>query len=324
MDAPRRRLLKLATVAAVQAALPVRAQLLPQRPVSVVMPFPPGGPADAVVRFMAQQLKASIGQSAIIDYRPGGTGAIANNYTRRQPPDGSTLAIVATSFTVAPATSPAVHNYDPTIDFTPIARLSGITSVFVAGDKTPFRSFPDLLAHARAHPGQVTVATSGAGANNHLFGLQLAQAAKLDLNFIHFKGAAEETQALMGGNVDVGIQGLGAARAAVDTGRARMLAVATSRSELMPDLPPVADFVPGLEMTSYLGLVGPPRMAPALAERISALVAEAWHHPEMQPLLRMAGQVDAHLPPADFSRYLAEDLARQRAVVKASGLKFDT
>lgn len=296
------------------------AQTAPGKTVSIIYPFPPGGPADGILRLMAQKLKDGLGQNVIVEHKPGAVGAVANNYTRRQPPDGSTIAVVATNYSVAPATNPAVHNYDPATDFTPIARMSGITAVLVASSQAPFSTVEEMIAFARANPGKLNLATAGSGANNHMFGIQLAQAAKFEPNYIHFKGSAEETQAVMGGTVHLAILGLGAGRSAAASGRAKMIAVTTARSSLIPELRPISDILPGLEMTSYLGLIGPPGMPKALTERLSAMVAAILKAPDMQPVLSQAGQIEAYLDSAGFARYVTEDLRQKREVIRIGGI----
>lgn len=319
------KLFLLAASAAMLASTPAHAQTAPSaKPIEVVISFPPGGASDMLARILAEQLRTHLGRTAVVSNKPGGNGAIANNYVRRAPADGSVLFVISRPFTTAPATDPSVHKYDPVVDFTPIARVTTNAMALIASAKTPFGDVPSLIKYAAANPEKVTVATVGMGASDHLGALQIAQAAGVKFTYVHYKGSAPGVQDLMGGVVDLKFDSYTSLKPAIDSGRVKFLAFATrARYPQQRNIPTIGETIPGLEITSYFGVVGPPGMSRELTRQLSKVIRDIVSQPDITKRLNDLG-MDIDPQDADeFSTFMSQHLKSQQTVIREAGLKVE-
>jgi tripartite-type tricarboxylate transporter receptor subunit TctC len=291
---------------------------------TLVLPYPPGGASDTLARLIAERLQARLGQPVIVEYKPGGNHEIANQYVNAQPANGRTLYLIATPFSAAAAANPTVHKYHPTRDFTPIARLTTNVAVLYANTKFPANNVPELIAYARANPGKVQFATTGIGSQDHLLAWRMGRLTGTTFNLIHYKGAGQAMQDLMGGHVDVKIDSYASAKPALDSGRAKLLAVADPvPSRLVPDYKTIADTIPGAFLSSYFGVVGPRGMPADVASRLGAVLGEVIRSEDLAPKLKALAMEPAPLGPAEFAKFMADGYSDVQAIVKEAGIKME-
>jgi len=323
MKLPRRQFLYLAAGAAVLPAVSrfAMSQAYPSRPVRIIVATGAGGGIDILARLMGQWLSERLGQSFIIDNRPGGGGNIGTEAVVKASPDGHTLLLVAPSSAIN-ATLYDKLNFNFIRDIAPVASLSRQPYAVVISPSIPAKTVPEFIAYAKAHPGQLSMASSGVGTGTHLAG-ELFKA-KAEINIIHvpYRASGPALTDLLSGQVHVLFVSPAASIESIKTGRLRALAVTTAtRSEVLPDLPTVSEFVPGYEASAFYG-VGAPRNTPTeiigkLNKEINAALAD----PGMKArIIDLGGDVLA-LSPADFSRLIADETEKWGKVIRAANIK---
>ena len=323
MKLPRRQFLYLAAGAAVLPAVSrfAMSQAYPSRPVRIIVATGAGGGIDILARLMGQWLSERLGQSFIIDNRPGGGGNIGTEAVVKASPDGHTLLLVAPSSAIN-ATLYDKLNFNFIRDIAPVASLSRQPYAVVISPSIPAKTVPEFIAYAKAHPGRLSMASSGVGTGTHLAG-ELFKA-KAEINIIHvpYRASGPALTDLLSGQVHVLFVSPAASIESIKTGRLRALAVTTAtRSEVLPDLPTVSEFVPGYEASAFYG-VGAPRNTPTeiigkLNKEINAALAD----PGMKArIIDLGGDVLA-LSPADFSRLIADETEKWGKVIRAANIK---
>ena|SRR6516162_277256 len=323
MKLPRRQFLYLAAGAAVLPAVSrfAMSQAYPSRPVRIIVATGAGGGIDILARLMGQWLSERLGQSFIIDNRPGGGGNIGTEAVVKASPDGHTLLLVAPSSAIN-ATLYDKLNFNFIRDIAPVASLSRQPYAVVISPSIPAKTVPEFIAYAKAHPGRLSMASSGVGTGTHLAG-ELFKA-KAEINIIHvpYRASGPALTDLLSGQVHVLFVSPAASIESIKTGRLRALAVTTAtRSEVLPDLPTVSEFVPGYEASAFYG-VGAPRNTPTeiigkLNKEINAALAD----PGMKArIVDLGGDVLA-LSPADFSRLIADETEKWGKVIRAANIK---
>jgi len=322
----RRHLLSLlpAATLAAPALLPAaaRAQAWPARPVRVVVPFPPGGTTDFVARLVAQRLGTAIGQTFVIENRAGAGGTTGSDYVAKSAPDGHILVI---SNIASHGVGPSVYRsmpYDSVRDFSHIAVMAEIPSVLAVNANSPIRSFADFLAAARARPGALTVASPGNGTSSHAKQEILKRSAGIDTIHVPYRGSGPMMNDLTAGAVDAMITTL------VEAGRNerfRLLAVtAPARVQGWPDLPTFVELGhPDLVASTWFGLSGPAGMPPAIVERLNAEVLSALAHPDVAPRLVETAATPRRMSAAEYSGFVAAEVQRWAAVVRAAGMRVE-
>src|SRR6476469_1833786 len=265
----RRQFLRLAGAAAV---LPVvsrvaRAQAYPARQIRLIIGYPPGGSADITARLIAQWLGDRLGQPVIVESRPGGGTNIATEAVINAPPDGYTLLLVAPANAInATLYEKRSHNF--LRDIAPVAGLIRVPNVVVVNPNVPVKTIPELIEYAKANPGKLNMASSGNGSTIHMSGELFKMMTGINMIHVPYRGGALALTDLMGGQVQVMFDNIPTAMEFVRSGKLRGLAVTgAARSETLPDLPTVADFVPGYEATSWYGLGAPKGMPPDIIEK---------------------------------------------------------
>jgi tripartite-type tricarboxylate transporter receptor subunit TctC len=303
------------------AAAGAQAQSWPAKPLRLIIPWPPGGPADALARPINARLHEALSQPVIIDNRPGANGSLGFALAARAPADGYTLLQAH----LGPvALNPALQrekSYDPVRDFEPITLLAGSTSVLAIRAELPMRSVPELIAYARAKPGSLSYGSIGTGSTTHLAGEMLRRMSAIDILHVPYKGAAPVVTELLGGHIDIAVIGISIVTPHVQTGKLRAIAVSRSRrSALMPDLPTIAETLPGFEMNSWYGLMAPAGTPNRIVARLHEETARILKAPELNEQLQRLGMEPDGMAPAAFATKIRDEIARYANLVKAIGL----
>jgi tripartite-type tricarboxylate transporter receptor subunit TctC len=321
----RRRFLYLATAA---AALPsvsriATAQTYPTRPVRLIIGYPPGGSADITARLLGQWLSERLGQPFVIESRPGASTNIATEAVVRAPPDGYTLLLVAPANAIN-ATLYEKLNFNFISDIAPVAGIIRFPNVMVVNPSVPAKTVPEFIAYAKANPGRLNMASSGNGSTIHVSGELFKMMTGVNMIHVPYRGGAPALTDMISGQVQVMFDNVPTSIEFIRAGKLRALAVTTAtRSEVLPDLPTVADFVPGYEASAWYG-VGVPKGTPddiidKLNKEINAILAE----PKAKARLADLGASLLAGSPADFGKLVADETEKWGKVVKFSGAKPD-
>jgi tripartite-type tricarboxylate transporter receptor subunit TctC len=325
MKLPRRQFLHLAAGAVALPAVSriAIAQTYPTRPVRSVVGFPPGGSQDIQARLIAQWLSERLGQPFVIENRPGAGGNIGTEAVVRAPPDGYTLLVVGTP-NVINATLYDNLNFNFIRDIAPVATISRESYVLDINPSVPAKTVPEFIAYARANPGKINMASSGNGTGVHVAGELFKLMTGVDMVHVPYRGAAPALNDLLGGQVQVMFGTLSSSTGFIRAGNLRALAVTTAaRSPALPDIPTVADFVPGFEASGWYG-VGAPRNTPAeIVDKLNREINAALADSKVRARIVDLGGVPMAMAPADFGKIIAEDTEKWAKVVKFSGAKPD-
>jgi tripartite-type tricarboxylate transporter receptor subunit TctC len=320
---PRRKFLHLVTGAAALPAVSrvARAQTYPSRPVRIIVGFAAGGTADIISRLIGQWLSERLGQQFIIDNRPGASSNMAMESVVRSPPDGYTLLLVVPSNAIS-ATLYDKLSFNLTRDIAPIAGLIRSPLVLEVHPSVPAKTVPEFVAYAKANPGKITMASFGVGSTSHVAGELFKMMAGVDLLHVPYRGSGPMLTDLVGGQVQMAFDNLPASIGHIRAGKLRALAVATAmRSEVLPDVPTVADFLPGYEASIWSG-VGAPKATPAeIVEKLNKEINSGLADPKM--IARLADLGGTALPgsPADFGKLIADETEKWAKVINFAGIK---
>jgi tripartite-type tricarboxylate transporter receptor subunit TctC len=304
------------------------AQEWPQKPVRIVVPFPAGGAADLVPRSVADKLSAQWGQPVIVDNRPGAAGNIGADQVFKSEPDGYTL--------LSAPPPPLVINrllypslpYDAT-QFVPVSVIAAIPNVLLVNPKVGARSVAELIAIAKANPGKLNYASQGSGTTSHLTAelfKSMAGGAEGPLRITHvpYKGSAPALADLVGGQVDMMCDNLGVSLPQVKAGKLVALAVASPRrSPALPDVPTLAETLPGFEAVTWFGIVAPPKTSSAIAEKVSAGVRDALRGADVRKRLQDLSAEPMGLTPAETAAFMKQESERWDRVIRSAGVKLE-
>jgi len=322
MKLPRRQFLHLAAGAAIPAVSRVaRAQAYPTRPVRVMVGFAPGQAIDIVTRIIGQRLSDRLGQQFIIENRPGAGGNIATEVVARAPADGYTLLAIGSNNMINPTLYQNL-NYDFIRDIAPVASVYRVPQVMEVNPSFPAKTVPDFIAHAKAHPGEISFASAGNGSVAHVTGELFKMMTGVNMLHVPYRGAPPALTDLIAGQVHVMFDNMPSSIEHIRAGRLRPLAVtATTRLEALPDVPPLGDFVPGFETSAWAG-IGAPKNTPAeiidtLNREINAVLADRTIKTRIADL---GGEMLA-LSPSEYKRRIAEETDKWAKVIKFSGAK---
>jgi tripartite-type tricarboxylate transporter receptor subunit TctC len=314
----RQSCLALAALVCSAVAPPAMAQA-GGKVIRVVVPFAAGGAREALARSFHTELGAALGQTVIIDNRPGAGGAIGTASVAKAAPDGSTLVFAASSHSITALLS-ATAPYDPVKDFTAVALIGMQSYVLMTSAQLPVRSIAELMSYARAHPGTLNYASAGHGSSSHLAMAYLAKLAGIDMVHIPFKSTQDaNTDVLAGRSHALIVPNVGALPYLKDE-RIRLVGVTSrKRSPFLPDLPAIAETVPGYEFDSWFGLLAPARTPKPVVERINAAVARLLKDPAVLKRLAAQGVEPRPLSPEAFDKLLRDDYADMVKLVKTVG-----
>src|SRR5262245_11578376 len=325
MTCSRRRLLQLAAAA---AALPVTgrkaaAQAYPTRPVRIVVGFVAGGPTDVIARLIAQWLSERLGQQFIVENRPGASGNIATEGVVNAPADGYTLLLTAPVNTIN-ATLFDKLNFNFMRDIAPIASIIRTFYVMEVNPSVPATTVPEFIAYAKANPGRINMASPGSGTPQHVAGEQFKMMTGIDMVHVPYRGAVPALTDLISGQVHVMFDNLASSLPHIRAGKLRPLAVTTAaRSEALPDVPTVGEFVPGFEASAQFGIGAPKNTPVEIVERLNKEINAGLPDPKVKARLADLGGAVLGGSPADFARLIAEETEKWGKVVKFSGARAD-
>ena len=315
----------LASIAIAALAQTAPPPAWPSKPVRVIVPFPPGGSTDAVVRIVAPKLGERLGQQVVVDNRPGAGGNIGLAALAKSDADGYTIGVGAAGGLAANAALYPKMPFDAQKDFVPISLLAHIPFVLVVPPPSPIKSVADLIAQAKAEPGKVSVGHGGNGTAMHLSVQLLKLMAKVDLTEIAYKGSGPVALDVMGGQVPAGMLDLPSVLQQVKAGKVRALAVTGStRLAQLPDVPTLAEAgVTGYESTGWFGVVAPAATPPAIVARLQNEMRAVLSDPEVIAGARAAGVELSPTTSAEFGRFIASETVKWADVIKRSGTKLD-
>ncbi|MBR0666804.1 tripartite tricarboxylate transporter substrate binding protein [Roseomonas hellenica] len=296
----------------------------PERPVRIIVPWPPGAFADVVMRSLAQAMQGPLGQPVVIENRPGATGALGTEVVARAQPDGHTLILGnAETHAINPLVYPRL-TYNPVADFTPVSLFARAPFALVVGQGSGVTDLAGLLAKVRGAPGRVTYASWGVGSTSHLTMELLIKAAGLDMLHVPFTGQAPGITAVIAGQVDGMFLTAGGAEAASRDGRVKLLAVSSAeRVPLLPNVPTLRELGVAVEGGNWFGLLGPARMPEAAATTLAHAIAEASRVPAVAEVFRAQAAVPSTTTPEGLGRFIAEDRERWADLVRALNIRLE-
>ncbi|HYP71277.1 MAG TPA: tripartite tricarboxylate transporter substrate binding protein [Variovorax sp.] len=311
-----------AVAASLIAPLSASAQSYPDKPVRMILPFPPGGVTDILARALAEKLAPRLGQPVVVENKPGAGTVLASDLVARAPADGYTVLLAASSLGTAPLLYEKV-SYDAIKSFTPITQVASVVHVLVVNPQLPFKSVADLLNYAKQNPGKLNYASTGTGTSTHLEGELLKSMGKVDLVHIPYKGSGPALTDVVGGQVNVMIDALGSSGPFIKSGKLRALAVTTAkRSESVPELPTVAESgLPGYEAMPWLGLVAPAGTPQPVVDRLHREVTAILKEPELRERFKGWGLDIIGNTPAEFSAFLRRDIDQWSRVITSANIK---
>jgi tripartite-type tricarboxylate transporter receptor subunit TctC len=323
LEISRQRFLKLIASA---AALPTFARIAtgqnyPSRPIHIIVGFPPGGAADVTARLIGQWLSERLGQPFIIENRPGAGTNIGTEAVAKSPADGYTLLLVSVANTVNASLYESL-NFDFIRDITPVAGLVRGPLVMEVNPSVPATTVPEFIAYAKANPGMVNIASAGIGTPGHMASELFQLLTDLDLLDVPYRGGAPALTDLLAGQVHVMFDNLPTSLEYIRAGKLRALAVSTiTRSDTLPDLPTVSEFVPGYEVSSWFG-IGAPRNTPRqMVDKLNAEINAGLTTPKLKAQLMDLGSSPLIGSPADFGSLIVKETEKWRKVIRAAKIK---
>ena len=321
----RRTFLHLVAGAAALPALShvTWAQAYPTRPVRIIVPVPAGGALDILARLTGQWLSEHLGQPFIIENRPGAGTNIGIEAAVRAPADGYTLLLVPGSVTVN-ATLYEKLNFNFIRDIVPIAMISSLPLVMEVNSSVPARTVPEFIAYAKANPGKISMASGGIGSPSHVAGELFKMMTGVDMAHVPYHGGAPALTDLLGGHVQVMFSPLPESIATIKADKVRALAVTTAkRSEALPEVPTVADSVPGFEASTWQGIGAPKNTSAEIVDRLNKEINAALADPKIKARLADLGSVPKPMSPADFKNLIVAETEKWGKVIRAAHIKLD-
>ncbi len=302
----------------------IHAQTFPSKPLRIIVPFPPGGAADVTSRLLGERMAEGLGQAVIAENRPGAGAVIGYELAARAAGDGHTLLVVFPSFIIQPAVKLGLL-FDPLKDFKAVGQTISLSMAFAVNPSVPAKSIQELVALARAKPGEIAYGTPGAGTTHHVIGEMFRLAANVNIVHAPFQGEVPALTAAAGGHLSMVFVNASAVAPFARSGRMRALAVTTpERTEVLPDVPTMREAgYPEIEATNWSGLVVPSATLPAAISRLNAELVRALRDAEIQEKLKTYGMSPAPGTPEQFSALLQSESARYAKVVREAGIKGD-
>ena len=320
----------LATLVLAATALPLmpmaHADTFPDKPIVLVIPFPPGGPTDAMARTLAAEMKDRLGQPMIVENRAGAGGNIGAEYVARATPDGQTLLFGTSGPLAINASLYRKINYDPVKSFAPVIQVGHLPNILVVNPAVPAKNVKELIAYAKANPGKLSYASSGNGASSHLAGVLFNASAGIDLQHIPYKGTGPALNDLLGGQVSMSFTDVLTALPYVKTGKLRALGVTTTeRSQALPDVPTVAEQgVPGYDVSVFFGIVAPAGTPPDRVAKLNQAFVEVLDTPKGKQLFASQGLEPApSSTPQQLGKFIQAQVTKWAGVVKQAGAQLD-
>ncbi|MGA2565942.1 MAG: tripartite tricarboxylate transporter substrate binding protein [Pseudolabrys sp.] len=322
MKLRRRQCLQFVGAAAAQAfSYCAWALDYPTRPVHLIVGFPAGGPQDIIMRLMCQWLSERLGQSFIVENKPGASGNVGAETVVRAAPDGYTLLSISSPNAINASLYQHL-NYNFIRDIAPVASIMRVPLVMEVNPSLPVKTVPEFIAYAKANPGKISYASAGIGTPQHVSAELFKMMTGVEMVHVPYRGAAPALIDLIGGQVQVMIDTSPASMQHIRSGRVRALAVTTAtRADVLPDLPTVAEFLPGYEATSWFGIGAPRNTAPEIIDKLNKEINAGLADPKISARLKDLGGIILPGSPADFGKLIAGETEKWAKVVKFSGAK---
>jgi tripartite-type tricarboxylate transporter receptor subunit TctC len=313
----------LALVAMLAALPSVRAQDYPSRPVKIIVPFPAGGTADVMPRVIGEWLSRKWGQPVVVENRTGAAGNIGAEAVAKAEPDGYTLLSAPPPPLVINQNLYPKLGFDPN-EFVPIVIMGRVPNALVVNPKLPFSTVADVIAYAKANPGKLTSATQGNGTTSHLTSELFQMMADVKFQHVPYRGSAPALTDLVAGSVDLMFDNLGVSLPLVKGGQLKLLGVATpKRMASLPDVPTIAETLPGFESAAWFAIVAPPKTPQAIVDKINADVNEALRQGDIVARLAQLSAEPIGGTPQATAAYMREEIERWHKVIKAANVKLD-
>jgi len=300
------------------------AQNYPAKPIRLVVPFAPGGPADVIGRIIGQQLNIILGQSLVIENRGGAGGTIGARFAAAAEPDGYTLMFANTS---TMSINPAVYrhlDYDPAKAFAPVALIGTTANIVVVNPALPVKTIAELIAYGKANPGKLSYSTPGVGTPPHMIGEMFKQRTGLDITHVPYKGGGSSTQDVVSGQVPLTFENPAISLPLVLAGQIRPLAVTSDvRNPRIPDVPTLSETIPDFVSASFTGIVAPAGVSSAIITRLNVAIAESLQAPGVRATLTQLSVDVKPGTPEEFGAFLAKEREKWLAVAKAAKIELD-
>lgn len=313
-----------ATLVAILLALstPAGAQKFPDgSPITLVVPYPPGGMSDFFARMLAAKMGESLGTTVIVDNRPGANGSIGTHAVSRSTPSGHTIAFVPASTVTTNQWIMKDMPFDPIKDLTPLALAVVVPNVLVVHPSVPAKSLPELFELIRSKPGQLNYASVGIGSSTHLQAEMLKGMAQLDITHVPYRGAGPALQDLLAGRVQMMFDNLPSVMPLVQAGQLRALAVTSAKpAPLLPDVPPFGNFLPGFEANPWFGLVGPAGLPKDIVVQLNDHIVRGAKSPDVEKAMNARGGEIVTSSPEEFGRLIKEESERMRKLIKDANI----
>lgn len=324
----RAALATLASLAVGAAALPTAAFAqapYPSKLITIVVPFSAGGTTDILARIVAQGLTTELGQSVVVDNRPGAGGNIGGVVAAKAPADGYTLFMGTVGTHAINASLYKKMGFDPVKDFAPLTRVANVPNLLVANPNQPFKTVKELIAYAKANPGKVNFGSSGSGSSIHLSGELFKTMAKVDMVHVPYKGSAPAVTDLLGNQIGIMFDNMPSAIQHVRSGKLVPLAVTTAkRSPELPNVPTIAEAgVPGYEATSWFGMLAPAATPAPIVAKLNAALVKVLAQPDVKKKINDQGAEVYSETPAEFAAFIQQESVKWGKVVRESGAQAD-
>ena len=302
-------------------ANPAPAQDFPQRPIHLIIAFGPGGGSDIIGRILAESLQTKLGQAVVVENKPGAGGILGNDMVARATPDGYTLGIMTAGQLIAAVTTKKMP-YDSLTAFAPVGQIATASLMIVTRPDFPANDVKELVAYAKANPGKINMGSGGIGSGNQLTGEMFKTMTGVDLVHVPYRGAGPAMVDLMGGQVQVMFNTMGASLQYVRGGKLRALGVATkTRQAALPDVPTVAEFVPGYEASFWTGVAAPKGTPPEIVDKLNKAVNAALADRVVKGRLAEWGATALAGSPADFGKFVADETEKWGKVIRTANIK---
>ena len=299
----------------------VIAQTYPNQPITLIIPYPPGGSADFLARPMLAELQKNLGQTVIIDYKAGAGGTIATSALARSKPDGYTILMVLAAHAINDTLYPSLP-YDTRKDFAPVSLVARLPLLFVTRPNLNVKSVSELIAYAKANPGKLSYGSAGNGNTSHLAAEMFQTATGAKMEHIPYKGSGPLVIALLGGEIDLAFDSFSTSYPHVPTGKFKALAVAgAKRAPLLPEVPTISETVPGFVIDGWYGILAPAATPKPIVDRLSQAFKDSANTPSVKAQLNASGYDVVGSTPEVFAKTIEDDLIECGKVVKDSGAK---
>jgi tripartite-type tricarboxylate transporter receptor subunit TctC len=295
----------------------------PDKPVKLIVPFPPGGPTDTVARIISTGLQTLWKQPVVVDYKPGAGTTLGTNLVAKSTADGYTLGMAITALTINPSLQPNLP-YDTKKDLVGVSQVAQAHFGLFAHPSQPFNNMQELIAYAKKNPNALSYATPGTGTGTHLAGEMLASMAGIRLLHIPYKGSAPAQQDMIGGRVPLLFDVLFSSMPFVKDNRMKVIALSSpKRAASSPEIPLIAETVPGFSAVSAIGIIGPSGMPPALLQKISADIGQVVRSAEVVSRMQQLGMEPVGSTSDQYTAQIRQDIDKWAAIVKSAGIKLD-